>query len=110
MKWLQVLFKHIGDIVTPSQQARFEGPVFTGQQGEHVYVYFPPNSGTPRYVTFLPNGHSFFSDSFGRPLSEGISTPSGAIIGGILGAFLGPIGALGGMLAGALAAELSKKR
>jgi hypothetical protein len=88
------------------QHGRFDGPLANGPRGP-VYLYYPPDGGTARYVVLTPEGHSFFSDSSGSPVSGGISAPSVAIIGGIVGAMLGGgPGALAGVALGALAAKL----
>ena|ERR1035438_7744757 len=88
------------------QHGRLDGPLVKGPHGP-VYLYYPPDGSIARYVVFTPDGHSFFSDSSGSPVSGGMSAPSVAIIGGIVGALLGGgPGALAGVALGALAAKL----
>jgi hypothetical protein len=95
-------------VISPSpQQGRFEGPIFAGRDGQHVYIYYPPDGSPPKYVTFLKDSRSFFSDGYGRPISQGVSTPSVAIVGGLIGAaFGGGPGAILGMALGVLAAQV----
>lgn len=92
-------------MLTPVQ-GRFEGPIATGPQGQHIYLYYAPGSRLPQYVAFTPDGRSFFSDAAGQPISSGISGPSVAIIGGIVGGMLG--GGAGAVLDFALGALATK--